>query len=87
MNLVYTGLLQFLSVIGFGIVSYMGFSEMIDDLTHIVISNWQGDAPANILALLDMAGFTDSLGYCLSAVSTKAALVQTKKILPSFGRK
>ncbi|MDD5215384.1 MAG: DUF2523 family protein [Methylococcales bacterium] len=82
MNLVFSGLLQFLSVLGFGFISYLGFSQMIDDLTEIVISNWQGNSASNILSLLDMAGFTDALGYCLSAVSTKAALVQTKKLIP-----
>ena len=82
MNLVFAGLLQFLTVLGFGIVSYLGFSEMIDDLTNTVISNWQGQIVANVINLIDMAGFTDALGYCLSAISTKAALVQTKRFLP-----
>lgn len=81
MNLVFTGLLRVLSVLGFGFVAYKGFDTLISDLIDIAKENWQGMG-ANILALLNMAGFTDAIGYVLAGISTKAALATTKKFLP-----
>jgi hypothetical protein len=82
MNLVYSGLMQLLAVLGFGFVTYQGFDALISSLTSIAKNNWQG-VGGDLLSLLDMMGFTDAIGYILSAVSTKAALVTTKKFLPT----
>ena len=82
MNLVFVGLLKLLSVLGFGFISYQGFSTVIDDLTQLVETNWDGIG-GNLITLLDMGGFTDALGYMLAGVSTKAALVVTKKFMPT----
>ena len=81
MNLVFTGLLRLLAVLGFGFISYQGFDTLISDLTDIVKLNWQGVA-SNLITFLDMGGFTDALGYMLAGVSTKAALTVTKKFMP-----
>lgn len=81
MNLVFTGLLRLLAVLGFGFISYQGFDTLISDLIDIVKSNWDGMA-SNLIALLDIGGFTDALGYMLAGVSTKAALTVTKKFMP-----
>jgi hypothetical protein len=81
MNLVFTSLLRLLSVLGFGFISYQGFDALISDLISVSKTNWQGMG-SNLLTLLDMAGFTDALGYTLAAISTKAALATTKKFLP-----
>lgn len=81
MNLVFTGLLRLLSVLGFGFIAYQGFDTLISDLVSIAQENWQGMG-ANILTLLNIAGFTDAFGYVLAAVTTKAALATTKKFLP-----
>ena len=81
MNLVFTGLLRLLAVLGFGFVSYQGFDAVINSLIGIVQSNWRGVA-GNLVTLINMGGFTDALGYMLAGVSTKAALVVTKKFMP-----
>lgn len=81
MNLVFTGLLRVLSVLGFGFISYQGFDALISDLIQVVSYNLNGTA-GNVLALINISGFTDALGYMLAAVSTKAALTATKKFLP-----
>ncbi|MDD2864677.1 MAG: DUF2523 family protein [Methylococcales bacterium] len=81
MNLVFTGLLRLLAVLGFGFISYQGFDALISELTRVVQSNWQGVA-GNLMTLLNMGGFTDALGYMLAGVSTKAALTVTKKFMP-----
>ena len=81
MNLVFTGLLRLLAVLGFGFVSYQGFDAVINSLINIVQSNWRGVA-GNLVTLINMGGFTDALGYMLAGVSTKAALVVTKKFMP-----
>lgn len=39
MNLVFTGLLRLLAVLGFGFISFLGFDVLISDLTGIVQSN------------------------------------------------
>lgn len=81
MNLVFTGLLRLLAVLGFGFVSYQGFDAVINSLINIVQSNWRGVA-GNLVTLINIGGFTDALGYMLAGVSTKAALVVTKKFMP-----
>jgi hypothetical protein len=81
MNLVFTGLLRLLAVLGFGFISYKGFDSLISELIGIVKSNWQGIG-GNLVSLLDMGGFTDALGYMLAGVSTKAALTVTKRFMP-----
>jgi hypothetical protein len=81
MNLVFTGLLRLLAVLGFGFISYQGFDTLISSLIRIVQSNWNGVA-GNLVTLINMGGFTDALGYMLAGVSTKAALVVTKKFMP-----
>lgn len=81
MNLVFTGLLRLLAVLGFGFISYQGFDTLISSLISIVRSNWNGVA-GNLVTLINMGGFTDALGYMLAGVSTKAALVVTKKFMP-----
>lgn len=81
MNFVYTGLLQVLSILGFGFISYQGFDYLISSLIGVAEQNWQGMG-ADLLSILDMAGFSDAIGYSLSAISTKAALTTTKKFLP-----
>ncbi len=82
MNLVFSGLMQILAVLGFGFVTYSGFDTLINSLTSIAKQNWQG-VGGDLLSLLDMMGFTDAIGYILSAVSTKAAVATTKKFLPT----
>jgi hypothetical protein len=82
MNLVFTGLLRLLAVLGFGFISYQGFDTLISSLISIVQSNWNGVA-GNLVNLINMGGFTDALGYMLAGVSTKAALVVTKKFMPT----
>jgi len=81
MNLVFTGLLRLLSVLGFAFTAYQGFSSLIETLISTVQTNWSGVA-SSLMALLDMGGFTDALGYMLAGVSTKAALTVTKKFMP-----
>jgi hypothetical protein len=81
MNLVFTGLLRLLSVLGFGFIAYVGFDSLIDSLISTAQQSWQGMG-GNVLTLLDMAGFTDAIGYILGGISTKAALATTKKFLP-----
>jgi hypothetical protein len=73
--------LSILSMIGFGFVTYEGFSSVIDNLVSVATSSWQG-AGGNVMMILDMAGFTDALGYMLSAVTTKAGMAATKRFLP-----
>lgn len=73
--------LSILSAIGFGFVTYEGFSSVIDSLVSIAQSNWQG-AGGNVMRIIDMAGFTDALGYSLSAFTTKAGMAATKRFLP-----
>lgn len=82
MNLVFAGLLRVLAVLGFGFIAYEGFDTVIDSLITDAITNWQGMG-ANVLTLLNMAGFSDALGYILGAVSTKAAISATKKFMPT----
>ena len=81
MNLVFTGLLRFLAVLGFGFVAYQGFDSLISSLVTTATTEWH-NMGSNALSLLSMGGFTDALGYILAAVSTKAALATTKKFLP-----
>lgn len=81
MNLVFTGLIRLLLVLGFGFTSYQGFDSVIESLIGVVQENWQGVA-SNLLTLINMGGFTDALGYMLAGVSTKAALAVTKKFMP-----
>lgn len=81
MNLVFTGLLRLLSVLGFGFIAYQGFDVLISDLVSTAQESWQG-VGGNILTLLNMAGFTDAFGYVLAGITTKAALATTKKFLP-----
>ncbi len=81
MNLVYVGLIKLLAVLGFGFISYEGFDILIDSFISLVQGNL-GGMGGNIASIISMAGFTDAIGYFLSAVSTKAALVATKKFLP-----
>lgn len=81
MNFVYVGVLKLLSVLGFGFVAYEGFSALIDTFVNAVLQHWSGIG-GNLLALINMAGFTDALGYSLSAITTKAALASTKRFLP-----
>lgn len=81
MNLVFTGLLRLLAVLGFGFMSYQGFDSLISQLSSVVQTNWNGVA-GNLMMLIDMGGFTDALGYMLAGVSTKAALTVTKKFMP-----
>lgn len=73
--------LSILSALGFGFVTYMGFDSVISNLVSIAESNWQGTG-GDVMSILDMAGFTDALGYSLSAVTTKSAMAATKRFLP-----
>lgn len=73
--------LSILSAIGFGFVTYEGFDAVISNLVSVATSNWQG-AGGNVMQILDMAGFSDALGYMLSAVTTKSAMAATKRFLP-----
>ena len=71
-----------LSSLGFGFLTYEGFDYVISSLVLTVEQNWQG-VGSSLLSILDMAGFTDALGYSLSAVSTKAGMTATKRFLPT----
>ena len=73
--------LSILSALGFGFITYQGFDAVIGNLVDVARSNWQG-AGGNVMQILDMAGFTDSLGYSLSAITTKSAMAATKRLLP-----
>jgi hypothetical protein len=81
MNLVFSGLVKILTVLGFGFVAYQGFDTLISGLVNTAMTSWQGIG-GNIAAFADMAGFTDALGYTLSAISTKGALIATKRFMP-----
>jgi hypothetical protein len=81
MNLVFSGLLRLLAVLGFGFVSYTGFDTLITTLVGTVTTTWTGMG-SKFVQLSAIGGFTDALGYMLAGVSTKAALVATKKFMP-----
>ena len=73
--------LSILSALGFGFVTYEGFDAVIQNLVSVATSSWQG-AGGSVMQILDIAGFTDALGYMLSAITTKSAMAATKRFLP-----
>lgn len=77
----YTAIINVLLALGFGFVTYAGFDSLISSLVSVVSNTWDGMG-GNILSILDMAGFTNALGYLLSAVTTKAAMTATKRFMP-----
>lgn len=81
MNFVYIGILKVLGALGFGFVTYQGFDVLINGFVLAIVSNWHG-VGGDMMGLIDMAGFTDALGYSLSAITTKAALTATKRFMP-----
>lgn len=74
-------ILSAVSALGFGFVTYEGFDLLIETLVDDVKTNYQGVA-SSLLSILDMAGFTDALGYMISAVTTKSAMTALKRFMP-----
>jgi hypothetical protein len=74
-------ILSAVSALGFGFVTYEGFDTLITTLVDNVKTNYQGMGSA-LLSILDMAGFTDALGYSISAITTKSAMTALKRFMP-----
>lgn len=77
----YTAIIKVIAFLGFGFITYQGFDSLISTLVSIVSKTWNG-VGGSIFSILNLAGFSDALGYLLSAVTTKAAMAATKRFMP-----
>lgn len=70
-----------LIALGIGVISYAGYSSIVDQVRSAVIAQW-GSLSASAAALLSIGGVGESLGIILAAVSARAALMAAER----FGR-
>jgi len=67
--------------LGFGIVSYVGYSAIIDQI-HTMITDQLTTIPSEILDLLMLAGMGQVIGIILGAYTSKAVLLTIRKFRP-----
>lgn len=72
-----------LFALGMGVATLTGFTLAWDTLKNIIITNFQG-IPADITALIGLAGVGTGLGIIFGAITARvafAALLSAKKIV------
>ncbi len=69
---------QILVVLGVGIVTYVGFDQILSAIQSSVVSMWAG-LPADVWNVLALAGFVQAINIWLSALTTGLALLAVKK--------
>lgn len=70
--------IKVLTALGVGIVSYAGFSTLIDQVTAHIISNMNGIEPA-YLQIITLFGIPESVSITLGAFTTAATVMTLKK--------
>lgn len=62
-----------LAVLGLGIVTFTGVTELVRTLVTQAQNQWAG-LPANVLGLATLAGMPEALGIVFGAIVARAAL-------------
>lgn len=68
-----------LTTLGLGVVTYTGFSAVLDMVFGRIQSSFAG-LPADIAALCFLSGLPAGMSIILSALAARIALIQVKKI-------
>lgn len=71
--------IKFILLLGVGVTTFWAYVTVMDNLEAAVIAGW-GGLPADALAYLTIAGFTDGFGIILAALSIRAAIVFAPKL-------
>lgn len=79
MNLVGPVVVRALISLGFGVVSFTGFTALLTLIRNQIQTNLNG-LPADAVSILFLAGVPQAIGIILSALVARVALAQTKKI-------
>lgn len=69
---------QILVVLGVGLVTYVGFDQILSSIQASITSMW-GGLPADAWNILALAGFVQAVNIWLSALTTSLALLALKK--------
>jgi hypothetical protein len=73
--------IKFAAIFAIGIVSYAGYTAVVDQITTTVVTSYQG-LPSDVLILLNISGVTNGLGIILGALSMRAAFIFTARWMP-----
>lgn len=67
--------------LGFGLVSYLGYSQIIDQILS-AINQQLSTIPSEIFQIVMLAGMGDVIGIILGAYTSKAVLLTIRKYRP-----
>lgn len=62
-----------LIALGIGVLTYGGYSVLVDSLKTHVIEKW-GQIPTTTLNVLTLAGFTEAFGIVLGAIAVRVGI-------------
>ena len=68
-----------LAAIGIGAITYAGFDAIKSQLASAVATMW-GGMPADVYAVVALAGFVDAVGVWMGAITTAVALLSFKRL-------
>lgn len=68
-----------LTAIGVGVISYVGWAAVKDQLSAAIQDALSGLA-ANVYAVMALAGFVDAIGIWLAAMTTAVTLLTINKL-------
>ncbi|MFY9327487.1 MAG: DUF2523 domain-containing protein [Georgfuchsia sp.] len=68
-----------LIALGIGVVSYAGYSSIVEQIKTLVLNQW-GSLTGPMVVFLSIGGIGESLGILLSALATRAALMAAERL-------
>jgi hypothetical protein len=68
-----------LIALGIGVISYTGYSALVDQVKVAVLAQW-GQLGGATLALMSLGGVGEALGIILSAFAARAALMAAERL-------
>jgi hypothetical protein len=68
-----------LAALGFGLISYVGFQAIKDQVSAAITASLSG-MPQAVYQVLALAGFVDAIGIWLGALTAAAAAMMIKKL-------
>lgn len=77
--LVKPSLFQMLAALGMGVITYGGFSVVLDQIRGLIQGNLSS-LPTNIAQLIGLFGVHQAMGIILGAYASRITLLTTKRV-------
>lgn len=78
-SLVKPVLMQVLAALGMGIITYGGFSVVLDQIRGLIQDNLSS-LPANVAQLIGLFGVHQAMGIIVGAYASRITLMTTKRL-------